>query len=294
MNAVLPCSFAYYVARFVEESALAVLFAKDPLTFVILSRREQETTDAMLAAVLILPPVRGAVDPREVALTVHFSFLPIPIVPRLIWKNSDPLPMRGEGSSIDVTVVLASISVLDFRFSLRKVIDSYGIGFAWVMRTMKHDLASLRIRICHSPFESITAICASNPAVPLSFALSQLSFIFDLLPKQLDRSVPTWQFIKLSVIEEIVRYKENSFSLRKSIFIPLSDIVLIVKSMFHHLLLLKNLTVIFNNLIFYLQIFLTDLSCSQCSHPTASHGYSTPCYSEEQLTRVLADRWNHA
>ena len=83
-------------AKFIVETAFAVLLAVDPLALVVFFRNENESSFAMFAAVLVFTFVGRAVAPDELPLAMHFAFLPVSLVLRVIRKNGSALPLRRE------------------------------------------------------------------------------------------------------------------------------------------------------------------------------------------------------
>lgn len=239
---VLPDSSVDHIPLFVAEDALAVLFAVHPFAPIVFFGGEGENALPMLSTVLILAFIGRSITPAELTIAMHFTFLPVAIIPAVIGKHSSAFTLRSKWFLVDESIESSAISINNLWFFSGEVFEIDGVWFRLVVLVFEYDLACSWSWVAHNSLEGVAIIVACDLAFSFGFAVPDLTLVLDLLLEKFDHSLAIRYLVEVPIIHIFFRLKHDAFALRKSFIAPFSDIVLIQKLMLHQFVIIKKLS----------------------------------------------------
>jgi hypothetical protein len=133
--------------------------------------------------------------------------------------------MRHKVSKVDLSLVLAIIIIYYFGFIDRIIIESDSIRFALILWIVYPGYSGHRLRIIiEDPFKSKQVLCFTQRSLALEWTKTKLSLIDKLVSKGLVYSFSWRKRIELSIVKILVFYVLDTFSFRKTTWVPFSVI----------------------------------------------------------------------
>lgn len=154
---------------------------------------------------------------------------PISFIHGVVRVCGSALSFRRERFQIEISFILSAILVLYSCLHGRIVVEMHSERLIWVFLIIDSELASCWARIIAdgSFVNEVVAIMLEN-TLPLDLAMHKLSVVDHLVFKILEYPVSVGKHIEVTLVENLSRPVEDSLAFRRSILVPLSQIVLIM------------------------------------------------------------------
>ena len=228
-NTLTPSPLLHQVACLVKKPSLAVLLAIYPTSLIYFSRWISESAMAVFFSLVIIANILWAVWPSELPLAVELPIQPISFIHGVVRVCGSALSFRRERFQIEISFILSAILVLYSCLHGRIVVEMHSERLIWVFLIIDSELASCWARIIAdgSFVNEVVAIMLEN-TLPLDLAMHKLSVVDHLVFKILEYPVSVGKHIEVTLVENLSRPVEDSLAFRRSILVPLSQIVLIM------------------------------------------------------------------
>ena len=177
-----------------------MLLSVDPISFVIILWLESHLTSTFLDAFHVLTSILWTVFPCESTLTIKITSYPLSIIPVLIWIFHKPFTLRKECTSIDMSLVMLSISIIDSCFLFWMISKKCSEHYLFCLRVISSNCPLLWSRVVDNSVEVIKSVIFSDYALSFNSPFIHLTLISNVFGIKDNFSLSMRFVIKLATI----------------------------------------------------------------------------------------------